>query len=64
MKSGAKLIVESMESARDRVAVMTFPYIMPNNVYTLNASGSIARQQLLEDIMSLPSADEHPAIAS
>jgi len=53
MKSGAKRIVESMESARDRVAVMTFPCAMPNNVYTLNASGSVARQQLLEDIMSL-----------
>ena len=53
MKSGAKRIVESMESARDRVAVMTFPCAMPNSVYTLNASGSVARQQLLEDIMSL-----------
>jgi len=64
MKSGAKLIVESMESARDRVAVMTFPCAMSNNVYTLNASGSVARQQLLEDIMSLSSVDEHPAIVS
>ncbi|CUS14992.1 unnamed protein product [Tuber aestivum] len=53
MKSKAKRIVESMESARDRVAVMTFPCAFPNSVYTLNASGSVARQQLLEDIMSL-----------
>lgn len=53
MKSKAKRIVESMESARDRVAVMTFPCATPNIVYTLNASGSVARQQLLEDIMSL-----------
>ncbi|KAG0633533.1 hypothetical protein HOY80DRAFT_1104625 [Tuber brumale] len=53
MKSKAKQIVESMESARDRVAVMTFPCATPNSVYTLNASGSVARQQLLKDIMSL-----------
>ncbi|RPA90155.1 hypothetical protein L873DRAFT_1795647 [Choiromyces venosus 120613-1] len=53
MKSKAKRIVESMESARDRVAVMTFPCAVPNSVYTLNASGSVARQQLLEDIMTL-----------
>jgi len=53
MKSKAKRIVESMESARDRIAVMTFPCATPNTVYTLNASGSVARQQLLEDIMSL-----------
>jgi len=37
----------------DRVAVMTFPRAMPNNVYTLNALGSVARQQLLEGTMSL-----------
>ncbi|CAZ83056.1 unnamed protein product [Tuber melanosporum] len=53
MRSKAKRIVESMESARDRVAVMTFPCATPNSVYTLNASGSVARQQLLKDIMSL-----------
>ena len=33
---------------------MAFPCVMPNNVCTLNASGNVARQQLLEDIMSLP----------
>ena len=39
MKLRAKQIVQSMESMRDRVAVMTFPSAMPNNVHTLNASG-------------------------
>jgi len=39
MKLGAKQIVQSMESTRDRVAVMAFPCAMPNNVYTLDASG-------------------------
>lgn len=40
----------------DRVVVMTCLYPMPKKVCTLNASGSIARQHLLEDIMlhSLP----------
>ena len=34
MKSGAKQIVESMESTKDRVAVMTSPCAMVNNVST------------------------------
>ncbi|PUU82894.1 hypothetical protein B9Z19DRAFT_1119997 [Tuber borchii] len=50
MKSGAKRIVKSMESSR----VRTFLCAMPNNVYTVNSSESVARQQLPEDIMSLP----------
>jgi len=37
MKLGAERIVQSTESTRDRVAVMTFPCAMPNNEYTLNA---------------------------
>jgi len=53
IKLGAKRIVPSMERARDRVVVMTFPRAIPNNVYTLNASGSVAGQQLLEGTMSL-----------
>jgi len=53
MKSKVKRIVESMENAMGRAAVKTFPCAMPNNAYTLNTSGSVARQQLLEDIMSL-----------
>ena len=61
MKSGAKLIVRSMASARDRVAVMAFPCVMPNSVYTLNASGNVARHQLLEDIMSLPHTSIPPS---
>ena len=32
---------------------MTSPCFMPNNVGTLISSGSIARQRLLEDIISL-----------
>ncbi|PUU82903.1 hypothetical protein B9Z19DRAFT_1120009 [Tuber borchii] len=53
MKSGAKRIVKSMESLRDRVTVRTFLCAMLNNVYTLNSSESVARQQLLKNIMSL-----------
>lgn len=52
-KSGAKRILESIESARDRVVVITCLSAMPNKVCTLNASGIIARQQLPEDIMFL-----------
>jgi len=54
MKSEAKQTVESIESAGDRVVVITFPCAMQNNGYYLNSSGSMARQPLLEDIMSLP----------
>ena len=43
-----------LDTAGDRVPVTTFPYAMPNNVYTLNSPGSAATQQLVEDIMSLP----------
>ena len=64
MRSGAKRIVELMESASDRVAVMAFLWAMPNKVYTLNASGSVARQQLLEGIMSLSPVGGHPAVLS
>jgi len=35
MKLGVKRIVELMESARARVAIIAFPCAMPNNVYTL-----------------------------
>ncbi|KAG0634240.1 hypothetical protein HOY80DRAFT_1140836, partial [Tuber brumale] len=42
-----------MKSARGRVTIMIFPCVMPNTVYTLNASGSVAGRQLLEYIMSL-----------
>lgn len=31
---------------------------MPNNMHTLNASGIVARQGLLEDILCLSPADE------
>jgi len=62
MKSVAKHIVQSMESPRDRVALMTFPHAMWNTVYTLNSSGVLARQQLLEDIMALSSTHGHPAL--
>jgi len=37
----------------DRVAVRTIPCAMPNYVYTLNASGIVARQGQLINIMSL-----------
>jgi len=53
MKSRAKRIVEPIESARKRVAVKAFPSAIPNKVHTPNVSGSVASQQLLEDIMSL-----------
>jgi len=43
---------------------MTFPCTLPNKVHTLNASGRVARQQLLEDNVSLSPADEHPAVVS
>ena len=33
--------------------VTTFPCAIPNKVYTLNASGRVARQQLPEDNVSL-----------
>jgi len=62
MKSGAKRIVESMETSRDRVAATAFPCAMPNNEHTLNSSGSVASQQLVEDIISLSRADKHPSI--
>lgn len=35
------------------VTVMTSPCVMPNNLGTLISSGSVARQRLLEDVMSL-----------
>jgi len=41
---GAKRIVESMESSRDRVEVRTFLCAMLNNVGNLNSSGSVAKQ--------------------
>jgi len=43
-----------MESSSDRVALRAFPCSMPNKVYTLNSPRSLLKQQLLEDIMSLP----------
>ena len=43
-----------MESERDRVTVITSLCAIPNNFSTLNASGIVVRQQLLEDIMTLP----------
>jgi len=42
MKLWVKRMAESTGSARDRVAVMTFPYAMQNNVRILNASGGVA----------------------
>lgn len=59
MKYQAKRIVESMESARDRVAVMTFPHIRGSRtasskiVNVLHASGSVSKRQLLKDIASM-----------
>ena len=50
MKSEAKPILESTESSRDRATVRTFPWAMPDNSSTLSSSGSVAREQLLEDI--------------
>ena len=44
MKSGVKQIAEPIESAMDRVGLMTFPCTMPNNAYTVNATGSVSRQ--------------------
>jgi len=41
---GAKRIVESMESSRDRVEVRTFLCAMLNNVGNLNSLGSVAKQ--------------------
>ena len=39
---------------------MTFPCAMPNNAYILNASGFVARQYLLDNIMSLSSPTSVP----
>ena len=50
MKSEAKPILESTESSRDRVAVRTFLWAMPDNVGTLISSERLAREQLPEDI--------------
>ena len=50
MKSEAKPILESAESSRDRVAVRTFPWVIPDSVGTLGSSGSAARERLPEDI--------------
>jgi len=62
-RPGTKRIIESMESARDKVTVMTCLCSMPNKVCTLNPSRSIARQQLLEDSMflSLPQMSLPPS---
>ena len=46
---GAKQMVHKMEFTKDRVAVMTFPCAIPKKVYTLNLSGWVARQGLLEN---------------
>jgi len=57
------LLVELMESARDIVAIKTFPGDIPKKtVYTLSALGSVVREWLLEDIMSHSPADEHPTV--
>lgn len=61
MKLQAKRLVEAMETSRDRVAVMTFPVgsntgSMPSSrdgVHVLNSSGSVAKQQLMDDIALL-----------
>lgn len=62
MKLQAKRLVEAMETSRDRVAVMTFPVGSSNTgpmsssrdgVHVLNSSGSVAKQQLMDDIALL-----------
>lgn len=62
MKLQAKRLVEAMETSRDRVAVMTFPVGSSNTgsmssnrdgVHVLNSSGSVAKQQLIDDIALL-----------
>lgn len=62
MKLQAKRLVEAMETSHDRVAVMTFPIgssnaeAMPTSrdgVHVLNSSGSVAKQQLMDDIALL-----------
>lgn len=62
MKLQAKRLVEAMETSRDRVAVMTFPIGSSNTesmtasrdgVHVLNSSGSVAKQQLMDDIALL-----------
>jgi len=57
------VVVELIESARDRVAIKTFDSAMPERtIYTLYALGSVVRQWLLEDIMSHSPADEYPTV--
>lgn len=62
MKLQAKRLVEAMETSRDRVAVMTFPIgssktgsmsASRDGVHVLNSSGSVAKQQLMDDIALL-----------
>lgn len=68
MKEQAKAIVESMDTSRDRIAVMTFSAPPPGkrvpsssgraNMKVLNSSGSVAKRKLLENIAALePSLD-------
>jgi hypothetical protein len=70
MKFQAKRLVETMETSRDRIAVMTFssPPVGRRkataraNLKVLNSSGSVAKKQLIEDITTLePGLQGDPA---
>jgi hypothetical protein len=60
MKNEAKRLVEAMDTSKDRIAVMTFPASgsgkgrsTPQSIRVLNSTGSVAKQQLIDDISDL-----------
>jgi hypothetical protein len=72
MKAQARRLVEAMDTSRDRIAVMTFSSPPPGkrkpaahgraNLKVLNSSGSVAKKQLIDNIVTLqPGLQADPA---